>query len=163
MPGKSDAAHDAGPEKKPAGRQKFVAWVAQWGFAILVAAGVLAAADVAWKTHIPAQVPDFALRAEAVYRIEVGAATFLGLYLVTMALVLALNNRGFSEIGVNGLKAQDMANKAQQDAIQSHEDSLEILGEMVDEIEASTEVSVRDLQTRLKALEDVRADKRPAN
>lgn len=70
-----------------------------------------------------------------------------------MAFVLALNNRGFSEIGVNGLKAQDMANKAQQDAIQSHEDSLEILGEMVDEIEASTEASVRKLQDRVKELE----------
>jgi hypothetical protein len=116
--------------------RKLIAWIAQWGFAILVTLGIVAAVYVAWKVHVPAKVPDFALKAEAIYRIEVGAATFLGLYLVTMAFVLALNNRGFSEIGVNGLKAQDMANKAQQDAIQSHEDSLEILGEMVDDVGA---------------------------
>jgi hypothetical protein len=157
---KNAAPDDA--EKGLTGKQKVVSWMAQWGFAVLVASGVLAAVYLAWASDVPKPVPDFALKAPAIYRIEVGAGAFLGLYLVTMAFVLALNNRGFSEIGVNGLKAQDMANKAQQDAIQSHEDSLEILGGMVDEIEATTEASVRNLQTRLAALEGVRADKPPA-
>jgi hypothetical protein len=141
-------------DKKSSACRRGVSWIAQWGFAVLVAVAVLAAAYVAWKVSIPAPVPDFALRAEAVYRIEVGASTFMGLYVLTMALVLALNNRGFSEIGVNGLKAQDMANKAQQDAIQSHEKSLEILGGTVDEIGVSTEASIRELQARFKTLED---------
>jgi len=44
-----------------------------------------------------------------------------------------------------------MANKAQQDAIQGHEESMKILGEMMSEIE----VSDQELQTRLEALEDV--------
>jgi hypothetical protein len=148
----NNAALD-GAEKEPTRSKGIVAWVAQWGFAILVALGVLASAYLAWKAPVPAPVPDFALKAPAIYRIEIGAGAFLGLYLVTMAFVLALNNRGFSEIGVNGLKAQDMANKAQQDAIQSHEDSLEILSGMVDDIEASTGKSVQNLQARLEALE----------
>jgi hypothetical protein len=145
-----------GAEKEPTGNKGFVGWIAQWGFAILVALAVLASAYLAWKVHVPTRVPDFALKAPAIYRIEIGAGAFLGLYLVTMAFVLALNNRGFSEIGVNGLKAQDMANKAQQDAIQSHEDSLEILSGMVDDIEASTGKSVQNLQARLEALEDAK-------
>src|ERR1044072_7567761 len=133
-------------------------WVARWGFAVLVGAVTLAAVYVAWKVHVPPKVPDFALRAAPVYRIEVGAATFLGLYLVTVTFVLALNNRGFSEIGVTGLNAQAMANKAQQDAIQSHEKSLEILGAMVDEIEAWTEDSIRASQPRLDAVETAVSD-----
>jgi hypothetical protein len=127
-PSKNGEAQGVNKKASTSGGQKLVPWVSQWGFAVLVAAGVLVAGYVAWRVHVPSDVPDFALKAEAVYRVEVGAGTFLGLYLVMMAFVLALNNRGFSEIGVNGLKAQDMANKAQQDAIQGHEESLEILG-----------------------------------
>jgi hypothetical protein len=119
-------------------RSGFAGWVAHWGFAVLVGAAVLAAASVAWKVSVPHPVPNFALNAEAIYRIEVGAAAFLAFYLVEMAFVLALNNRGFSEIGVNGLKAQDMANRAQQDAIQEHEESLEILWTVVNALDDST-------------------------
>ena len=59
-------------------RQKLVAWISQWGFGILVTLGILGAAYVAWRVNVPDPVPNFALRAEAVYRIEVGAAAFLG-------------------------------------------------------------------------------------
>jgi type II secretory pathway component PulK len=98
-------------------------------------------------------VPDFALRAEAVYRVQVGAAVFAGLYLLFVAIALAMNNRGFSEIGVNGLKAQDLTSKAQQDAIQGQEGSIAILTEVVDEIERSTAGSVGALEARLGRLE----------
>jgi len=137
------------------GDQKILAWLSRWGFAVLVSIGVVVAVAAAWRVHVPVTVPDFALKAETIYRVEVGAGTFLGFYLVTMAFVLALSNRGFSEIGVNGLKAQDMANKAQQDAIQGHEELLKILREMMSEIE----VSDQELQTRLEALEDVQMAK----
>lgn len=135
-------------------------WFTQWGFSILVGLAALAAAYVAWKVSVPGQVPDFALKAAPVYRIEIGAAIFLGLYLVAMAFVLALNNRGFSEIGVNGLKAQDMANKAQQDAIQGHQESLEILGNVIERLEGSTEESIRDLKRRLENVEKSQSTER---
>jgi hypothetical protein len=128
-------------------------WIGQWGFSCLVGAAALGAAYTAWKVAVPEQVPDFALQAEAIYRIEVGAAAFLGLYLMIMAFVLALNNRGFSEIGVNGLKAQDMMRTAQQTAIQTSDKALEELAVAVDEIASSTERSNQKLAARLDALE----------
>ena|GEM_PF-3625667 len=78
--------------------------VVRWGFTAMVvvaiALGVVAAATVA----PPADIPAVALRAIVVYRLEVGAAVFFGLYVATMALVLAMHNRGFTEIGGAGVK-----------------------------------------------------------
>jgi hypothetical protein len=126
---------------QPAEKSGFRGWIGRWGFAILVSLAALAAACVGWKVEVPSEVPDFALNAAAIYRVEVGAATFLGLYLVAMAFVLALNNRGFSEIGVHGLKAQDITEKTQRDVIQEHEESLEVLWNAVEMLEASTDES----------------------
>lgn len=116
----------------------FRTWIAHWGFAILVGLAVLVATYVAWKVKVPSEIPDFALNAAAVYRVEVGAAAFLGLYLVAMAFVLALNNRGFSEIGVNGLKAQDITEKAQRGTVEEHENQLKMLWHVVETFEDST-------------------------
>lgn len=148
--------------KKPTGGEKFGSWMARWGFSLLVGFAALGAVYLAWKVAIPKNLPDFALKAEALYRIEVGAGTFLGLYLVIMAFVLALNNRGFSEIGVNGLKAQDMANRAQQDAIQAHEEAFDHLETMLDVLEDSTEESIGDLKAQIKALEAAAAKTPPS-
>jgi len=126
----------------PTGRSRFRTGIENWGFAILVGLAVLVAAYMAWKVEVPPAVPDFALNAAAIYRVEVGAAAFLGLYLVAMAFVLALNNRGFSEIGVHGLKAQDI--KAQQDTVQEHENQLKMLWQVVETLEASTNESTEE-------------------
>lgn len=133
--------------------------IARWGFAVLVAIGVLAAGYAAWKVSVPQAIPDFALKSEALYRMEVGAGTFLGLYLIAMAFVLALNNRGFTDIGFNGLKAQDMANKSQQSAMQGQEDSIETLKGTVDAIGDSTAQTLEELRDRLTALEDQSSQK----
>jgi hypothetical protein len=131
---------------QPADQSGLRGWIRRWGFAILVSLAALAAACVGWKAEAPSEVPDFALRAAAIYRVEVGAAAFLALYLVAMAFVLALNNRGFSEIGVHGLKAQDITEKTQRDVIQEHEESLEMLWLAVEILEASAnESSKRNL------------------
>jgi hypothetical protein len=122
----------------------FKGWIAQRGFAILVGLAMFAATYVAWTVEVPSTVPDFALNAAAIYRIEVGAATFLGLYIVGMAFVLALHNRGFSEIGVHGLKAQDITKNAQHDAIREHEESLEMLWSAVKMLEASANESSKE-------------------
>lgn len=79
-------------------------WLSRWGFATLVAVGALAAAWVAATVAVPADVPSFALQADPVYRLEVGGSFFAGLYLASTALVLALNNRAFSEIGTTGIR-----------------------------------------------------------
>jgi len=103
---------------------------------------------------MPTPVPNFALKAAAVYRIEIGAAAFLGLYLISMALVLALNNRGFSEIGMSGLKAQDLANRGQQRAIEEHEKALESVSAMVAGIEEFTEGELKGLNERVNEIEE---------
>ena len=85
-----------------------------------------------------------------------GAAAFLGLYLMIMAFVLALNNRGFSEIGVNGLKAQDMTHTTQQAAIRTSDKSLEAVVLAVKEVARSADKSHQQLTARLDALEEDR-------
>ena len=134
-------------------KKGFRIWIGHWGFAVLVTLAVLGAAYAGWKVEVPPEVPDFALNAAVVYRLEVGAATFLGLYLVAMAFVLALNNRGFSEIGVNGLKAQDITREIQGDAIQEHNQRLKMVWRVVKALERSTDASVEELWERLEKLE----------
>jgi hypothetical protein len=135
-------------------KNRFKAWIERRGFAILVGLAALVATQVAWKVAVPPDVPDFALNAAAIYRIEVGAATFLGLYLVAIAFVLALNNRGFSEVGVHGLKAQDITGEVQGDAIQEHEQRLKIVWRCVKKLEDSTDASARELRKQLEKLEE---------
>jgi hypothetical protein len=80
--------------------------VARWGLAALVACGAAAAAWVAWRAAVPPEIPAFALQAAPVYRVEVGAAVFAAAYLGSTALVLALDNRAFSDISTSGFRAQ---------------------------------------------------------
>jgi hypothetical protein len=114
----------------------------RWGFAAMVfvaiVAGVIAAATIIPPVH----VPPVALRAVAVYRVEVGAAVFLGFYLASTALVLAMHNRGFTEIGSGGVKAQALAGVSEDNLV-----VRDLLMELADEID--------DLETRLED-EDVR-------
>jgi hypothetical protein len=89
-------------------RRAVRAWIQDWGFAVLVGAAAVLGLIVATTVAVPADIPGVALQAAPVYRMEVGGALFAGLYLVTMAIVLALHNRGFSEIGTDGVKAHDL-------------------------------------------------------
>jgi hypothetical protein len=73
--------------------------------AIAIAVGLVAAVTVA----APPDVPAIALRSASVYRVEVGAAVFLGLYIAMMAFALALQNRAFTDIGTGGVRARDLA------------------------------------------------------
>jgi hypothetical protein len=105
--------------------------VVRWGFAAMVAVaiamGIIAGATVA----PPSDVPAVSLRAVAVYRMEVGAAVFLGLYLATMALVLAMHNRGFTEIGSGGIRAQDLA--AASDGLVAESVAMELIEELAEQ------------------------------
>lgn len=120
------------------------AWVERWGFATMVGLAALVAAGVGWKVEVPPEVPDFALNAAPIYRVEVGAATFLGVYLVAIAFVLALNNRGFSEIGTHGLKARDITKRAQRGTVQEHESQLNMLWQVVETFKDSTGESTEE-------------------
>jgi hypothetical protein len=47
------------------------------------------------------------MRTVPVYPLEVGAAVSFGLYLATMALVLAMHNPAFTELGTGGHERMD--------------------------------------------------------
>lgn len=96
------------------------------GTAVLV--GVIFASTAA----VPVEIPGFALQSSAVYRLEVGGAIFLGLYFVAMAFVLALRNRGFTEIGTDGIKAENLGEVPR--TLLTQERALRVLSERVNEI-----------------------------
>jgi hypothetical protein len=83
--------------------------VVRWWFAAVVVTAIAVGFAAAVTVAIPADIPSIALRAMPVYRVEVGAAVFSGLYLAMMALALALHNRAFTEVGTSGFRAQDLA------------------------------------------------------
>ncbi len=104
--------------------------VARWGFAATVAVAIGVGLAPAVTVAPPADIPGVALQAVAVYRVEVGAAVFCALYLITLALVLAMHNRGFTEIGSGGIKAQGLSDLSQDElAIR------DILTELSDEVD----------------------------
>jgi hypothetical protein len=88
--------------------RKVFGWAARWGFATLVGVGGIVATWVASTVDVPERIPSFALQAAAVYRLEVGAAFFAALYLCSMTLALALNNRAFSEMGTTATRARHL-------------------------------------------------------
>jgi hypothetical protein len=114
--------------------------LARWGFAAMVAAAIAVGFLVAATVTPPTEVPPAALRAVAVYRLEVGGAVFLGLYVAAMALTLALHNRGFTEFGSGGVKARGLP--AVSEEAFSGDFAMELLEDMREEVD--------DLQVRLQ-------------
>jgi hypothetical protein len=112
---------------KPRLTGRAVAWLARWGFAAMVAVGALAAVCIAWQVDVPTDVPSFALEAAPVYRLEVGAVIFAGGCIALLAFVLALNNRGFSELSATGVKAHDLESAAVDQVAEEHDESIDIL------------------------------------
>jgi len=137
-------------------------WFKSYGFATLVLAALACAVWIAANVAVPAPVPDFALRAEEIYRLEVGAAFFVAFYLVAMAFVLALSGRGFAELGTRGLKVEKIvdreANSRQQVALARQMQADRKMRERIEELKAA----VREFDTRLRAheqhLEGVKED-----
>lgn len=129
--------------------------IVRYGFALVVVAAVGAAAWAGCTTGLPASIPDFALRSAAVYRIEVAVATFAGPYLIFMALFLALHNRGFSDIGMNGLRAQDMSSASEGEMIEEERLRLRELSRV---LERSNQL-VQHLDRRVRRLEASRPAK----
>lgn len=106
-----------------------------------VAAGLFAAGTVT----PPADLPTVALGAEVVYRVEVGGAVFIGLYLATMALALALHNRGFTEFGSGGIRARGL--DAASDETLAGDYGMELIADLREEVD--------DLERRLERTQNV--------
>jgi hypothetical protein len=52
-----------------------------------------------------------------VYRLEVGAACFVVIYLATMTVFLALDGRGFAEFGNRGIRADEVVRSAGEEQV----------------------------------------------
>jgi len=98
----------------------------------MVAAALAVGAFAGVTVAPPAEVPVVALGASAVYRMEVGGAVFLGLYVATMALILALHNRGFTEFGSGGVRAQGLAEDSDEASSRDH--AMELLADLREEV-----------------------------
>jgi len=99
----------------------------------MVAVAIAVGSVIAMTSTPPADVPSVALGAPAVYRVEVGAAVFFGLYVAMMAFALSLQNRGFTEIGSGGIRAQRLAAASGEDSV-SEDVSMELITEVMDEV-----------------------------
>jgi hypothetical protein len=83
-------------------------WPEQYGFAFLVFVAMVCASFLAGSIHVPKPVPDYALQAAEIYRLEIGAAFFAAFYLVTLAFLLAIGGRGFTKFGPHGLAVEQV-------------------------------------------------------
>jgi hypothetical protein len=90
-------------------------------FPLLVIVALAVSGYLAASVRVPVPTPDFALQAAAVYRLEVGAACFAAFYLAAMALVLALDGRGFAEVGTKGLRAVEVIRATDEQQVSTSE------------------------------------------
>jgi hypothetical protein len=110
---------------------KALSWLQSYGYATLVLLSAAAGALLGVQTEVPESVPDFALQAEAIYRLEVCLAGFLGFYLICSLFVSALNGHGLTHLGPGGLRVQRIVNQKQQSVILGQERSIGALRQAV--------------------------------
>jgi hypothetical protein len=102
-------------------------WLRRRIFALVVSGIAASSIWVAMATSVPVDVPDFALRAATVYRVEVGVAFFAGLYLAATAVVLATHDRAFTEFGATGISARDLRSDEHDSSLADLEIAVERL------------------------------------
>jgi hypothetical protein len=119
-------------------RQYIGLWLGRWGFPVSVGLAALIGLVVGATVAVPVDIPGVALRAAAVYRLEVGGAIFVGLYIATMALVLALQNRGITEVGGIGLRAEELVESRK--AVVAQEAALAEITKAMDNVKKRQEL-----------------------
>lgn len=120
-----------------------IAWLSRWGFAALVTVGSALAVWVGATVEVPGELPSYALEAAPIYRLEVGAAVFAAVYVASLAFVLALGNRGFTELSASGVKADDLYGVRGDGAIDRYEEMLNFLAAQVAELQARASLEER--------------------
>lgn len=135
------------------------AWLRNFGFPLLVLADLIGSAYLVASIRVPPAVPDYALQATAIYRLEVGAACFVVVYLAAIAFFLALDGRGFTELGTRGLKAQQVVKASDDEQEKALDRQMKIqqdLEQRLDRIDADLENTSESLdaqEQRLQILE----------
>lgn len=131
------------------------------GFPVLVLAGLAVSAYLAASTTVPHPVPAFALKAAAVYRLEVGAACFVAFYLAAMAVILALDGRGFAELGTKGLRAVEVTRTAsnQQVSLSEQAQFNQDIKRSLEKTNAAVETTAEALSNHRKRLEKLEEER----
>jgi hypothetical protein len=119
-------------------------WFKSYGFATLVVASAAIAGYMAAAVSVPDPVPDFALRAREIYRLQVGSAFFVAFYLLAMAIALALDGRGFAELGTKGLRPEQIIDQTADQQLTLHRQW---------ELDRRTVKRLNDHEKRLEKLE----------
>jgi hypothetical protein len=117
-------------------------------------------AYLAASVRMPTVVPDFALQASPVYRLEVGAACFIVVYLAAMAFFLALDGRGFAEFGTRGLRAEQIVRAADDDEQVTLDEQAKVtqgLEATLEDVEAALERAVDEISDQKQRLEKLEA------
>ena len=117
--------------------------MARWGFAALLVIGCALAVWIGATVDVPDELPSYALQAAPVYRLEIGGAFFSATYGASLAFVLALENRGFTELSASGVKAPDLRGITQDEVIEQHAEMLEELAASIAELKSNTEPDKR--------------------
>jgi hypothetical protein len=112
-----------------------MAWLQRWGFGVLVGAAVIVSLAIAVTVATPSHVPSFALQATPIYRLEAGAAVFTGIYFAALAVVLALHNRGFTEIGVRGVRARGLSGDAEKRMFEEQQSTIRQIQKAIQRME----------------------------
>jgi len=105
-------------------------------------------------------VPDFALQASPVYRLEVGAACFIVVYLAAMAFFLALDGRGFAEFGMRGLRAEQIVRAADDEEQVTLDEQAKVtqgLEATLEDVEAALERTVDEISDQKQRLDKLEA------
>jgi hypothetical protein len=141
-------------------------WLKNFGFALLVLVALGLGVRAGLRCSVPDPVPDFALKSIDIYRVEVGAGCFIAFYLAATAFVLALNGRGVTEIGREGLKTKEFVNRELDKKQQKSIDEQMVADRaMLTSIEGLSEAdsaligAVDDLRGRVRTLEGKADDK----
>ena len=109
---------------------------------------------------MPDAVPDFALQVAPVYRLEVGAACFVAVYLAAMAFSLALDGRGFAELGTRGLRAEQViraADDKEQITLDGQIEATQDLEAALEDVEAALDRAVDEINDQEQRLEKLEA------
>lgn len=124
------------------GWEELKAWTARWGFSLLVIAAAAISLIAAVTVALPDELPGVALGAIPVYRLEVGGTIFVGLYLMAISIVLALQNRGFTEFGTAGVRSERLDEMSE--AVLAQEDSMDLLSQIVAKLSEPRHTRVDD-------------------
>jgi hypothetical protein len=131
--------------------------IQSYGFAFLIFMALACACLLAGTAAIPEPVPDFALRAPEIYRLEIGAAFFGAFYLATLAFLLALSGRGFAEVGTRGLKVDQVVRS--NTALRQQRQIDQWTEGLLKELDADLKMIQAELASHQKRLEILETDR----